>query len=389
MYFALNKKSYLQPSDAPASGLKYMMNYISITNACNFRCAVCAADSGGEKKTFLSVDEIIRRAQASREMGAKTLRLFGGEPTIHPDIHDIIKRLTRMGFKVWMVSNGFLLGQNKKFAYSLKKCGLKGVCLQFDSLKTATLDFLCRNYLDEKRKAIDHLIAAGLSLGFNCTTTKRNLSELGALLKKEIFLGSNVKNLVFGSAAPVGRFNISPDDSVDREQIISSFLNDPQQTYFTFEDVFPLPSYLPWGAQIHPDCGAHVVLVRMPGQIKPLNHYIDMLKLYHLMGKNASKASFFNAKIVPVYYLLRSLRKNKWWSCLKIIIGLLLFKKRYNLLNIAFTDYRGKRFLDEQRINRCASAFHTSVGPVSACLHFYQGADTPGSLAYESAHGSC
>ena len=389
MYLALNKKSCFRPLDLPRNTLKCMLNYISITNACNFHCAVCAADSGGEKKTFLSIEEIMRRAGDAKSRGAKTIRLFGGEPTIHPELHEIIRRLARMGFHVWMVSNGYLLGKNRDLASELRACGLKGVCLQFDSLQTGALDLLCRNYLDEKSQAIRNLLSAGLSLGFNCTTTTKNLPELAALLKKEISLGANVKNVVFGSAAPVGRFEISPEDSVDREQIIASFLNDAGQTYFTFEDVFPLPTYLPWGAHIHPDCGAHVVLIRMPGQVKPLNHYIDMQKLYCSMGNNRANPNLFNAKIMPGYYVLRSIRKAKRWSCLKLILALLFRRKTYSLLNVAFTDYRGKRFLDEERIENCAAAFHTSVGPVSACLHFYQDARKPGSLAYEAAHGSC
>jgi hypothetical protein len=389
MYLALTKKSHIDPDDAPAEGLKSILNYISITNACNFHCAVCAADSGGEKDTFLTVEEIVRRSSALRKTGTRTVRLFGGEPTLHPRLTEIIQKLTRQGLKVWLVSNGYLLGRDKRLAARLKKCGLKGVCLQFDSQKSGTLDYLCRNYLDEKRKAIDHLIAAGLSLGFNCTTTAKNISELCALLEEELSLGLQVKNLVFGSAAPVGRYIIPEQASVDREQIIGSFLQNGQQTYFTFDDVFPLPSFLPWGAQIHPDCGAHVVLARTPDRIKALNHYVDIAKLYRLMSKNTSRSGFFNAKIIPVFYVLKSMRPQQRWSCWKLIMGLCLFRKRYGLLNIAFTDYRGKKFLDEQRLRRCAAAFHTSVGPVSACSHFYQGADAPGSLAYESAHGSC
>ena len=175
MYMELSKKSLISPCCEPRRGSKRMLNYISITNACNFHCSVCAASSGGEKNTFLSVDEIIRRAEEVRKAGSNTVRLFGGEPTIHPEIRAIIQKLTRMGFKVWMVSNGYLLGKDRNFARELKECGLRGVSLQFDSLQTVTLDFLCRNYLDEKRKAVDHLIQAGLDLGFNCTTTKRNL----------------------------------------------------------------------------------------------------------------------------------------------------------------------------------------------------------------------
>lgn len=293
-----------------------------------------------------------------------------------------------MGLQVWMLSNGYLLGKDSGLALGLKKYGLKGVCLQFDSLNSLTLDFLCRNYLDEKNKAIHHVIKAGLNLGFNCTITNKNLSELSSLLKKEISLGSNIRHLIFGSAAPVGRFDISPGESVDREQIISSFLND-QKAYFSLEDIFPLPSYAPWGAQIHPDCGAHVVLVKTPSGIKPLNHFLDVQKLYSLMGKSRASCNFFSAKMVPLYYVFMSLRKKMLRPCLKLLIGLLFFKKRYYLLNVTFVDYRGKRFLDQQRLSRCAAAFHTSIGPVSACLYFYQGANTPGTLAYETAHGSC
>lgn len=389
MYLALTAKSQMNPSDPPAEDQKYTLNYISITNACNFHCSVCAVNSGGDNHTFISVDEVVKRAEESKKKGAKIIRLFGGEPTIHPELCPMIERLTRMGLKVWILSNGFLLGTKKDIVNKLKAFGLKGVCLQFDSFKEATLDYYCRDYLKEKSAAIEHLIEADISVGFNCTVSRRNISELGQLLKKEIAFGANVKNLVFGSAAPVGRFHIDPDESVDREEIISSFIKDPEQTYFSFDDVFALPTFLPWGAQIHPDCGAHVVLIRTPQGVKALNQLIDVKKLYDLMADCRMRSSVLSTKIVPAYYILKSIRKGKLGACLKIMAGLVLSAKTYSLFNVAFTDYRAKSFLDEQRLSRCSAMFYTSVGAVSGCLHFYQGDDKPGSLAYEAAHGSC
>ncbi len=391
MFQQIRQKSWTDLTQQNSTKSRFILNYISVTKACNFSCAVCGVNavSVESNPTYLSVDEICRRAEKVKTSGSSILHLIGGEPTLHPDLLEIISQLKKMGFSLGIVTNGYLLGQDETLAYKMKQHGVSRICLQFDSFKRETLDKFNRDYLDMKQKAIRNTINAGLSLGLNCTTTTHNLHEIKDLLSHHLELGHSVKNMTFASAAPVGRFQFSDDDSADREQIVKELLKAGDRYHFSYKDVFPLPAYLPWGMQVHPDCGAHLLFVRTPDGIRPWSYYIDIEALYRKIGKNRMKPSYFSKRIVPAWYLLRVFKIKKIFQCLKIAFGLIFFKKKYSLVNVGISNYKAAAFLDTQRTDRCVSAFHTSVGPVKGCLHFFRDETYPGSHEYELLHESC
>lgn len=389
-YCRLMEKSFVNLDCEPSRELRFVLNYISITDGCNFNCTICGANAkhGRKESVFLSVQEVSERAANIRRDGGKLLHLIGGEPTLHPDLLTMVQRLSKMGFQLGVVTNGYLLGEDIALAFELKRSGLTRVCMQFDSFDQATLERLGRDCLQEKSNAIRYVIEAGLSLGLNCTVTKDNLSELGTLLKHGLELGHHVKNMTFASAAPVGRYLLEVE-STDRETIIKQLSKVGEQFCFTVDDFLPLPSYLPWGIQIHPDCGAHAVFLRTPSGICPLNALLDMTKLYRLMSRNRMRRHLISMYVIPFFYALRSARMSRLFALFKCAIGLLFCRDRYSLVNVGVSNYRGAMFLDLQRIGRCASAFYTSVGAVRGCLHFFMGEGFPGSREYEVSKGKC
>ena len=392
MYMAIGKKTATKYGKGPPpEGMRYALNYISITNACNLKCAVCGVDAkpGPESTFYLSTEEICRRARAVRQHGSRILHLFGGEPTMHPQLPAIVEQISRMGFSTGIVTNGYLLGRDGSLAMELKRRGLSRICLQFDSLSEATLDKLGRNYLVEKRKAIRNALDAGLDLGLNCTVTEHNIGEVGELLVHGLKLGPGVKNMTFASAAPVGRYELSCSDSPDRERIVKQLLTVGDRYGFSFDDVFPLPAYLPWGTQTHPDCGAHIVLVRSPGRIQPLNGLVDTGEVYRRLGKSRMRRHWISKYLIPAIYLLASARRKKLFQVLRVAAGMLARRPGYSITNIGISNYRGAMFLDEQRIERCASAFYTSAGPIKACVHFLGDQTVPGSRGREELRGKC
>ncbi len=391
MFLELRKRSSTEYQNDVAPQGRYVLNYISITNACNFSCAVCGVNAlrSRQAATFLPVAEICRRAEQVTYQGGRLLHLIGGEPSLHPDLLEIVERLGRMGFSLGIVTNGYLLGKDATLARSLQKRGLKRVCLQFDSLQEETLDQLKKGYLREKQKAIQNVIQAGLGLGLNCTTTTHNLGEVSDLLTHGLSLGIAVKNMTFASAAVIGRYLFAETDSADREQIVKQLLQAGKRYHFSLDDILPLPAYLPWGIQIHPDCGVHLLLVRTPRGIRPLNHYVDLPAVYQRMSKTPGNSHLISKFLLPGYYIFRSVRPKRLLSLLHLAWGLAFVKKRYALVNIGITNYQAAAFLDKQRIERCASAFYTSVGPVKGCLHFFCDRSYPGSHEYEVLHDSC
>lgn len=391
LYLRLRNRCFVDPSQPPPHNPRYVLNYISITNACNFDCAICGASAkrGGEGAVFLPADEIYRRAEQVKRHGGKLTHLIGGEPTLHPDLLAIVQRLSNMGLSVGIVTNGYLLGKDAALAQQLKTHGLTRVCMQFDSFDEEVLNRYDRNCLEEKRSAIRHVIDARLKLGLNATVTRHNLPELAALLTHGLELGPSVVNMTFASAAPIGRYRLAPEDTADREAMVKELLRAGPQFAFSLDDVLPLPSYGPWGLQVHPDCGVHILFVRTPHAVLPLNYFVDLWKIYQAMHRSRRAPNFFSRRLSPIGYLLGAVRKGRWLGTLRMALGLLFSRTDYGIVNVGVSNYRGAMFQDEQRIARCASAFFTSVGPVKGCLHFFQDESFPGSREYEVRHGGC
>jgi len=391
MFLEFRRRSFTDISGEAAKSLRYILNYVPITTACNFNCTICGANAKHSENgaIFLSVDEICRRIEQVKKNGGYLINLTGGEPTLHPNLLEIIKRASEMGINIGLNTNGYILGKDKDLAEKLKRNGLTRVIIQFDSFSEKTLIQLGRNYLSEKKSAINNAIRAGLKIGLNCTTTRHNLLELGDLLSHGLDLGDNVINLAFASPAPMGRYLLSDNNSVDREEMVAELLKAKGKYHFSFDDFLPLPTYLPLGIQLHPDCGVHAIFLRAPFGIKPLNHYIDIKKLYYLLSRIRKEPHWFFKSAAPSLCLLKSIRKGKIYKCLRVAFGLLFFKNDYSLVNVGLSSYKSALFLDENRTKRCAAAFYSSAGPVNGCWYAFRTRNFPGSHEYEEAHRSC
>ena len=65
---------------------------ISITDRCNFRCVYCMEPDVQfqPRENVLTPGEIIRMARVAQSLGVRKIRLTGGEPTLHPQLTEII-----------------------------------------------------------------------------------------------------------------------------------------------------------------------------------------------------------------------------------------------------------------------------------------------------------
>jgi GTP 3',8-cyclase len=115
-----------------------VINYlrISITDRCNLRCVYCMPQEGLQweaRADQLSVDEIAQVVEAASTGGVKRIRLTGGEPLVHPDIVEIVRRIASIkGIEeVSLTTNAILL---EKLAQPLADSGLTRVNISLDTL---------------------------------------------------------------------------------------------------------------------------------------------------------------------------------------------------------------------------------------------------------------
>jgi GTP 3',8-cyclase len=110
---------------------------ISVTDRCNLRCVYCMPKDGLQwqaRADQLSVEEIARVAECAANGGVKRIRLTGGEPLVHPQIVDLVRRLTSISGieEVSLTTNGMLL---ERLAQPLADAGLNRVNISLDTLE--------------------------------------------------------------------------------------------------------------------------------------------------------------------------------------------------------------------------------------------------------------
>lgn len=98
---------------------------ILITNACARRCPFCFARSKigqvgeGGSAHHMSLEQIDLLMDFLERSGDKRLRLLGGEPSMHPQLEEIVRRAFARGFRVHLFSNCMMPGKVADFLAAL------------------------------------------------------------------------------------------------------------------------------------------------------------------------------------------------------------------------------------------------------------------------------
>ncbi len=128
---------------------------ISLTDRCNFRCVYCMPEEGMQwlkRETLLTFDEIERLTRIAVELGIEEVRLTGGEPTLRPDLPELVRRLSTMDIlrSLSLTTNGFLL---RSMAGPLAEAGLTRINVSLDTLQHDRFHQIAR------RRGLDEVLA--------------------------------------------------------------------------------------------------------------------------------------------------------------------------------------------------------------------------------------
>jgi cyclic pyranopterin phosphate synthase len=109
---------------------------ISVTDRCNFRCVYCMPAEGMPwlpKSEILSYEEIAEVVRQLAPLGLRRLRITGGEPTIRPQIHELIRMLRAVPeiSDIALSTNGVRL---PALSSLMRGAGLDRVNMSVDSL---------------------------------------------------------------------------------------------------------------------------------------------------------------------------------------------------------------------------------------------------------------
>jgi len=162
---------------------------------CNNNCRFCL---NVNKRDLVNktTSQIIREMTRARKERFTYLELIGGEPTIRPDIIDLIKFAHKLRFETVMMATNGRLFSYKEFAKKIIDAGLTDLIFSIHGHNAKLHDSLTRvkGGFNQLMKGIKNVRNLGLKrLGTNTTIVKQNyrhLKKIGRLILKLGFRNS-------------------------------------------------------------------------------------------------------------------------------------------------------------------------------------------------------
>lgn len=115
-----------------------MLSQIELTTRCNLRCPVCWANAGAtgrvSEMSYEQAVELLEQLRDMRPIPSSSVQFTGGEPTLHPRFHDIVRKAREMNFSHVMAATNGLTHANEEFAARSAEAGLHNLYLQFDGV---------------------------------------------------------------------------------------------------------------------------------------------------------------------------------------------------------------------------------------------------------------
>ena len=110
---------------------------LSVTDRCNMRCGYCMPEENYvwlPRESLLTFEELDRLAGVFGQLGARKVRLTGGEPLLRHDLPTLVALLAARPelADLALTTNGILLGSN---AAALRSAGLRRVTVSLDTLR--------------------------------------------------------------------------------------------------------------------------------------------------------------------------------------------------------------------------------------------------------------
>jgi MoaA/NifB/PqqE/SkfB family radical SAM enzyme len=123
-------REYAMVARALASTGHPVLAQIVPARFCNLSCAYC--NEYDKVSEPVPLEEMIRRIDHLGRLGTAMIGISGGEPLTHPQLDDIIRRMRSTGAIAGMITNGYLLNQER--IERLNQAGLDHLQISIDNL---------------------------------------------------------------------------------------------------------------------------------------------------------------------------------------------------------------------------------------------------------------
>ncbi len=159
---------------------KFNVVWLALTYNCNNRCSWCYSSSNDSRpKESLQKDKISPLLDLLTDLGIKRTILIGGEPSIYPNLLELLEEHQQRKIPTGMVTNGRKFSDDN-FAYQVRKEGLKEITVSiegYDSQSHNSVTNVQESY-EEALQGIRNAGKLGMKVQVNTVITKHNSGSL-------------------------------------------------------------------------------------------------------------------------------------------------------------------------------------------------------------------
>lgn len=237
-----------------------------ITDHCNLRCPTCFAESGPALATVAPLEQVLasvdaRLAQENNRIDV--LMLSGGEPTLYPQLAELLDEVTaRPVVRILINSNGLRIATDDALLALLQRHRERvEVYLQYDGESAqASTHHRGADIRRFKQRALERLSGAGIFTTLTMTAALGvNDDEIGAVLQRGLdtpYVGGVTIQPVFGSGRSAG---IDPMQRLTHTGVLAR-LAEQTAGQVSWRDLTALPCS-------HPHCCSVGYLLRADGGV--------------------------------------------------------------------------------------------------------------------------
>lgn len=346
-----------------------LMAMVEITGQCNMACPVCFAGSNAASP-HITLNKVKTRIDKLLEIaGPVPLQISGGEPTLHPELPQIIDYAREKKFKnIELVTNGIRISQDRDYLMALTTKGLTAVYLQFDGLSKETYIKIRGQDMKEVRlKSIAAIRSAKICCTLAVAVTRNiNDHELGDVIRFSINNIDTVRAINFQSAARfAGRFDVdSPGMGFTLPELIGLI-----EEQAGLEDGGFLTNIL--GDH---NCNALSLLYAIDDRPEPLFRYLSQKNIERFLGANR-RQTILDLFLGKESFTRKHLFRPTTWKLLAEAVP--IFGKHPNLKSILAANhllifaksFMEKDFVDCKRVDNCVYGLATENNVYSFCAY--------------------
>lgn len=175
--------------------------WLVLNDICNNRCKFCYLKETGLKSAIqmdlgYAKDLVVKM----NKMGTGGCILIGGEPTLYPDLAELIGYIKKFNMEVTLVTNGRRLA-DFKYAKQLKDVGLDRVVVSVEGWDEVSHNYITQatSYVETKN-GVKMAVNVGLMVETLTTISTLNVANIEKIY--ELLSSWNVKSIDFNFAIP-------------------------------------------------------------------------------------------------------------------------------------------------------------------------------------------